>query len=265
MSSRTASKAILARLPDSRAPRGASILIYHRIGGGSTDEMDSPVDSFTQQLDILAAHDVVSLDEAIERLHSGDDRSSVVLTFDDGFADLYTNAWPMLLARGLPFTVYVAGGLIGGTMQWEGSAGASQGAPALTWDQLAEMRSSGLCTVGNHTYSHARPEEIDAAELDRCSDIVETHLGLRPEHFAWPWGVAVPAVRGEIERRFRSAVTGVLGRNYPGSDPLSLRRIPVRRTDPLSFFVAKLRGDLRAERVYARLVALAKRGSRFAT
>ena len=57
----------------------------------------------------------------------------------------------------------------------------------------------------------------------------------------------------------------MLGRNRLDADPLSLRRIPVRRSDPLPFFRAKLRGDLRAERAYARLVSLAKRGSRSAT
>lgn len=47
----------------------------------STDlGMHTPVASFLRQLDVLADHDVVSLDEAIERLRSGDDRPWVVLT-----------------------------------------------------------------------------------------------------------------------------------------------------------------------------------------
>jgi hypothetical protein len=39
---------------------------------------------------------------------------------------------------------------------------------------------------------------------------------------------------------------------------MRLRRVPVRRTDPLEFFRAKLSGQLRAERAYQRLVAAAK-------
>src|SRR5436190_15690489 len=96
MRSRVAVKQALARLPDRRGAHGVSILIYHRIGGASGDEMDMPVESFVEQLDVLADHDVVSLDDALRRLRSDDDRPAVVLTFDDGFADLYANGWPLL-------------------------------------------------------------------------------------------------------------------------------------------------------------------------
>jgi len=221
--------------------------------------MDVDATTFERQLDMLGAHDVVSLDTALDRLDRSDTRPCVVLTFDDGFADVYEHAWPRLRDRGLPFTVYVAGGLIGARMRWEGSAGSSQGAPALTWDQLAEMHGSGLCTIGNHTFSHALPHDLDAAELDRCSETVEAHLGVRPRHFAWTWGEVVDAARPLVAPRFRSAVSGNVGRNQPDQDRLALNRIPVRRTDPLAFFRAKLDGDLLAERAYARVVAVAKR------
>lgn len=264
MNGRTGLKRWLARVPDNASARGASILIYHRIGGDSGDEMDTPSGQFAEQLDALAGHDVLALDDALDRLERGDERPSIVLTFDDGFADVYANAWPLLRERDMPFTVYVAGGLIGGRMRWEGSIGSSQGAPAVTWEELAEMQDSGLCTVGNHTFSHAPPDVVDETELDRCSDEIHARLGDPPRHFAWTWGVEVPALRPAIERRFRSAVTGSLGRNEPGHDPLCLARIPVRRTDPLPFFVAKLRGRLVAERTYARVVSIVKR-SRVAT
>ncbi|MFD0350255.1 polysaccharide deacetylase family protein [Kitasatospora aburaviensis] len=41
-----------------------------------------------------------------------------MLTFDDGFADVYDHAWPLLSERGLPFTIYLASGHVGGEMRW---------------------------------------------------------------------------------------------------------------------------------------------------
>jgi hypothetical protein len=120
------------------------------------------------------------------------------------------------------------------------------------------MCDGGLCTVGNHTYSHARPEEADRRDLDRCSDLIEQRLGVRPAHFAWTWGVPVASLLPDVRTRFRSAATGELGRNLPDVDRHALRRVPVRSTDPLSFFRAKLAGDLWPERAYARLVGAAK-------
>lgn len=242
-----------------RGPRGATILIYHRGGGGSPDERDVQLRDFEAQVDRLVDAPVVPLGEAVERLRRGDARPSVVLTFDDGFADVYTGAWPLLRERGLPFTVYLATGYVGGTMHWEGSTARDTGAPALSWDQLSEMVASGLCTVGNHTHSHVRPEELSEQELDRCSDAVLDALGVLPEHFAYPWGITVPRMEPALQTRFRSAVTGHLGRNLPGADPLRLDRIPVRGSDPLPFFEAKVFGSLAPERAYAAVVGMAKR------
>lgn len=251
-------KSLLAMGASQRPAPGATILIYHRVGGGSPDERDLATHDFAQQLDVLAEHDVVSLDSALDRLADGDPSPSVVLTFDDGFADVHENAWPLLRERRLPFTLYLATAYVGATMHWDGSTARAAG-PALSWEQLAEMAGSGLCTVGNHTHTHARPESLDAAELDTCSDIIERRLGVRPDHFAYTWGVPVPALAPAVRRRFRSACTGELGRNLPGQDPLALRRVPVRGSDPLPFFRAKLVGGLVPERAYRGIVATGKK------
>lgn len=250
---------MLGRL-DAQAASGATLLTYHRVGGGTSDELDLPVDQLVAQVDLLVAErrEVLSLDAALDRLEAGDRTPSLVLTFDDGFADVFTHAWPLLRDRQLPFTVYLAAGLVDGEMHWEGSDAASQGAPALTWQQLAEMQASGLCTVANHTWDHAGPDVVDERQLDRCSDEIERRLGVRPVHFAWTWGVEVPALMPSVRARFRSAATGDLGRNGPDSDRHALRRVPVRRTDPLPFYRTKLHGRLLPERAYASIVGAAK-------
>ncbi|MDI2130216.1 polysaccharide deacetylase family protein [Yinghuangia seranimata] len=256
---RTTLKQGLARTAGRRPGAGATVLIYHRVGGGTRDELDLPADRFAAQLDTIPDGRVVPLDTALDRLESDDRTPSVVLTFDDGFADVYANAWPLLRDRRLPFTLYLATGMVGDTMRWEGSTGTSAGSPALTWEQLAEMQDSGLLTIGNHTRSHARPEDLTEAELDAASEDIDKHLGVRPDHFAYTWGVPVPAMEHALRCRFRSAATGALGRNLPGDDPIRLRRVPVRRTDPTRFFAAKLTGALGPERAYARVVALGKK------
>jgi peptidoglycan/xylan/chitin deacetylase (PgdA/CDA1 family) len=254
VAARTSVKRVLG-VPVPRRPAvGLTVLLYHRVGGGTADELDVSVDAFDAQLDVLAGHRVLSLDAALDELAAGDASPKVVLTFDDGWADVHAHAWPRLRERGLPFTVYPVASCVGGALGWGGTGG-----PALTWDQLGEMAASGLCTVGNHSDTHADPADLDEAELDRCSEAVAGALGCVPRHFAYPWGIEVPALRAALAARFRSAATGTVGRNVPGADPLSLRRVPVRRTDPLPFFRAKLGGRLLPERAYAGLVVAAKR------
>lgn len=237
---------------------GATLLIYHRIGGGTTDELDMPVDSFARQLALLEDHDVISLDAALDRLDAGDDSPSVVLTFDDGFADVYQNAWPLLRTRNLPFTIYLATAYMGKTMRWEGSTALGDPGQGLHWEQIKEMVDSGLCTIGNHTHTHVPPEQLTIEELDNCSAEIRTQLGMDPKHFTYPWGVVVPEAEPWLRGNFRSASTGELGRNLPTTDRHRLKRVPVRHTDPENFFEAKLTGGLWPERAYGRIVKIAK-------
>ena len=65
-------------------------------------------------IDYLRAqdYDIVSMDEVRERLANPQDRRFVAITFDDGFRDNYEIAYPILKRNDVPFTVYVATGLI---------------------------------------------------------------------------------------------------------------------------------------------------------
>ena len=251
-------KNVLAGLPQRAEATGATLLIYHRIGGGTADELDLSAQRFADQLDELAGHAVLSLDAALDRLDAHDPSPSVVLTFDDGFREVYTHAWPLMRERQVPFTIYLASGYVDAPMRWPGSTSTSEPGHGLTWEQLGEMVDSGLCTLGNHTHRHTRPELVTPRDLDECSEAVQAHLGVRAGHFTYPWGIAVPALEPALRERFRSASTGELGRNLPSTNRWRLRRVPVRRTDPLPFFRAKLVGGLGPERAYATIVGAAK-------
>jgi peptidoglycan/xylan/chitin deacetylase (PgdA/CDA1 family) len=241
-----------------RAASGTTLLIYHRVGGGTPDERDLPTREFEAQVAELTHHRVVALDTALDELAAGDDAPKVVITFDDGFVDVYRTAWPLLREVGLPFTLYVTTAYLDGSMHWPGSTSAHPG-PALSWAQLEELAASELVTLGNHTHTHARPEALTAEELDTCSELLESRLGIRPQHFCYTWGVPVAAARDLLAARFRSAATGHVGRNHPGADLLRLARVPVRGTDPIPFFRAKLTGGLGPERAYERIVHIGKR------
>ena len=251
-------KRALATLGGGRSAEGATLLIYHRVDGGTSNELDLDPASFGAQLDLLEEHEVIHLDEALDRLETGDRRPSFVLTFDDGFADVYANAWPLLRDRKIPFTIYLATAYMGEVMVWEGATATGEPGRGLTWDQLREMVASGLCTIGNHTHNHVRPEALTEEELDLCTARIEAELGVTPRHFTYPWGIPVPEMEDAMRARFRSASTGNLGRNTSGTNLMELHRVPVRRTDPPAFFSAKLQGGLLPERLYGLLVNSAK-------
>jgi peptidoglycan/xylan/chitin deacetylase (PgdA/CDA1 family) len=258
MTLRTSLKYALGSISGTSPADGVTILVYHRIGGGTQDERDVSVASFQAQLEILRGSSIVSLDTALDGIDRGDRQHRVVISFDDGFVDVYEHAWPILRERRIPFTLFVATAFLGEEMHWPGSTARATGR-GLNESQLRELAASDLCTIGNHTHSHVQPDRVTVSEIDRCSETLAAILGTTPRHFAYTWGVPVPRLEGALRKRFRSAATGNVGRNLPGCDYMKLRRVPVRGTDPLPFFRAKLRGRLMPERAYATLASTAKR------
>jgi hypothetical protein len=250
-------KAALGSARSRRAARGLVILTYHRVGGCSVDERDMSIQDFERQLEMLATHDVVALDASLDALDGHDAAPRVVITFDDGFRDMYDHAWPLLRHHRLPFTLYLATSYVGTNMDWPGSTARAPGR-GMTWSMVEELVESGLCTVANHTHRHVPASDLTVGELDQCTEAIQRHLGVTPRHFAYPWGVPVPAMESALAQRFRSAASGLVGRNLPGVDPIRLARVPVRRTDPLAFFAAKLTGRLVPEHAYAMTVRVAK-------
>jgi peptidoglycan/xylan/chitin deacetylase (PgdA/CDA1 family) len=90
---------------------GAAILLYHRVAEPTSrrDGMCVAPEHFAQQLERLAEHPVLSLDELAEltrarRVPAG----AVAVTIDDGYLDTLVNARPRLSAAGVPATVFVA-------------------------------------------------------------------------------------------------------------------------------------------------------------
>lgn len=114
---------MLTRLIGGRGlKQGLNILIYHRVL--DTQDPLFPGELTRQQFEwhlrcLAREFNVLPLTEAIERLQKNSlPTAAVAITFDDGYADNYTVALPMLQRHGLPATVFVASGYLDGGMMW---------------------------------------------------------------------------------------------------------------------------------------------------
>ncbi len=238
------------RAVDAATPhrRGLTVLIYHRVGGGSASAVDLAPDVFDRQLAALAAdHRVISLDAALGELRTGESRPGVVITFDDGTADFAEHAMPALVRHGLPATLYVA------TRFVQEQADFPWGAPPTTWAALRDAHTTGLLTVGSHSHAHRLFDRSTAGEaaddLDRSIDLIGGQLGVRPAHFAYPKAVAPgPVGGGRGATPVARAPRGGNRVNRAGhTDPQRLGRSPVRRGDSLADVHRLAAGGMRPE------------------
>jgi peptidoglycan/xylan/chitin deacetylase (PgdA/CDA1 family) len=164
---------------------GVVILVYHRVGGGSSLEIDLDPGVFDEQMAAVAATNrALSLGAALARLdafedRTGDEASSVVITFDDGTSDFVDVALPILSRHGVCATLYAATSFIEDGVEFPGG-----GRPA-SWSALRDACDTGLVDVGSHTHRHALLDRIAPAavaeELDRSAGLIGDRMG-RPAH-----------------------------------------------------------------------------------
>lgn len=228
---------------------GVTVLLYHRIGGGSGLSVDLPTSLYEAHIAELTAEErVVSLDKALDLLASPvhPPRDYVVLTFDDGTGDFVENAVPVLERYGVPATIYLATDFI------ERRRPFPFGGAPLSWSAIADVLWTGLITVGSHTHTHALLDRVDTAtivqELDWSIKLIQDRLGVTPEHFAYPKGLSPRNVPPEITSRFRStAIAGTRPNPYGATDPYRLFRSPIQSTDGLRWFRQKAAGGMKLE------------------
>jgi peptidoglycan/xylan/chitin deacetylase (PgdA/CDA1 family) len=169
----------------------------------------------------------------------------VVLTFDDGYVDFYTNALPALQRHGFTATLYIATAFVGGTSGW--LQGMGEGSRSiLSWSQLTEISASGI-ECGAHSHTHPELDMLSSAkardEIVRCKHLLEEHLGQHVSSFAYPYGYYSARVRRIVqETGYSSACAVRLTTSSLYDDPYALARIAIGPDTSVHVLAAALTG-----------------------
>lgn len=218
--------------------------------------MEVTDEQFRAQIDWLAANRrVVGLDPAVEAWSHPGSEKMVVLTFDDGYRDVLTNAYPVLREYGFPFTLYLSTESIETGKPLGGGAAAAP----LSWSEIEVMLDSGLVTIGAHTHSHADLRSLSTSqvknEIEVSNELIWSRLAIVPTHFAYPWGYWSPDADEVVRDTYKSAVLGGTPKPDPRPDIYRLHRYPIQLSDGMRYFIERLNGGLRAEELVRRRLA----------
>ena len=225
---------------------GPRLLVYHQIDAGLGREMEVSRDVFIRQISWLQDNtEIVSLDEAWARRAEPDADRLVVLTFDDGYDDMYRLAYPVLVEQRLPFVLYLT------THPTETGEALFSGADPCTWQQVEAMAASGLMTLGAHTHRHndLREVTVDQAmdDLGTSNEIIQARMGVSAQHFCYPYGFWSETAHGPVASMYHTAVLGSGPPIGADTDPLLIPRVPVQLSDGMVWFKRKMRSGLQLE------------------
>ena len=225
------------------------ILMYHRVADDGPRQLERyrvTPRAFDEQIRYLrrAGFRGVSLAEwatavAARRPLAG---RAVAITFDDGYLDFLTAAWPILRRHGFAAEVFLVTDLVGATSRWDLRYGET--APLLDWEQVTALEDEGV-RFGSHTAGHrsltALPADEVVRECARSRSVLHERLSHRPTAIAYPGGDvdrAIAHLAGACG--YGLGLTSEPGRARLAGDPLLLPRIEVTGSLSHAGFVAAL-------------------------
>ena len=222
----------------------APVLIYHHV------KLLKPSDNaiergltvlpyqFDAQLDYLQRHRYLTVTATALTAHllkaAKLPPNPVVLTFDDGYTDVYADVYQQLRRRHLVATFFIVPGFLN-TPRY------------LTWRQVTDMEHHGM-DIEAHSMTHPdlttlRPEAV-WQEVARSRQVLETHLHRPIDIFAYPYGAYDAAVVSAVSRAgFQTAFTTHQGWVARSDQLLTLPRVYIDIDDTLAVFAGRLRAD----------------------
>jgi len=229
-----------------RRVEGVPVLMYHHVtnqlNGTRFAKLRVTTEAFARQLDFLLARGYRSI--TLARAMTGRlPPRAVVLTFDDGYRNFYTQAWPLLRARGMTATVFLVTGCLGGYNRWDQDKG-EPSEPIMDAAMVRELAAQGV-EFGGHSHSHRNLAQLNERELVRevtgCQKVLSDLLGHPARSFSYPYGLWNRRVAQAVETAgFDQACLTRPGKLDAATPAYAVPRIIVKRSDDMLDFRHKL-------------------------
>lgn len=160
-------------------PSRGKILMFHQVENDRKSWIDDNVsitcNSFRNLIETLISqgNEFSSIDKI------GFESNKIYITFDDGFLDTFTNAYPILKKYNIPFCIFITTNYI--NME-----------NYMSFEVLNSLAVEPLCTIGAHTLSHPllryESDNDSYNEINESKYFLEKYLGRKVEYFAYPYG-----------------------------------------------------------------------------
>lgn len=219
-------KTQVAITPAAIPQHNSVILLYHHVSDRTPKSTSVTPEMFAQHMAYLSKHHtVIPLTKAINALQQGTPlpENSVVITFDDGYANILHNAHPILAKYGFPYTIFINPQEIGSSAQ------------QLSWEQVTAMHNNGV-TFANHTLDHIHMLDNQHAgdnwlakvwnNVEAAEASIASHIGQSHKYLAYPFGEFNSTLANKVKAEGYIGFGQHSGAIGPYSDFRALPRFP---------------------------------------
>lgn len=212
--------------------QGIPVLMYHAIESLPGNSLGVPPEQFAEEMKYLQEQGYQTL--SVERFAALINNPQgtllpprpILLTFDDGYADNYRTAWPILQQYGFVGTFFIVSASVGPGM--------------MTWDNLRDLAQHGN-SIGSHSVHHYDLTKLSAIQLQH--ELVDSKAALTQElhvpvlAFCYPSGRYTAATEEMLARTgYSLAFSTEPGRVSKSANPFALKRIRIPGGLPLTAF-----------------------------
>ncbi|WP_199648634.1 polysaccharide deacetylase family protein [Pseudoflavonifractor sp. AF19-9AC] len=221
------------------------ILMYHSVvdgDGSNCNDWMTTTQRFREDLQWLKDHGYTTLLPSELENGASLPEKAVLITFDDGYANNYTQAFPVLKEFQAKAVISM---IVRRTVD---------GKPDfLTWDMCREMANSGLVEIGSHTYDHHANDprgikrmngesrkDYEArifSDLEKSISLIEENVGKPVTFFAYPHGQTEPWASDFLKEHFAMTVTTQHGPANVSHGLYDLSRHNINFKEPLSKYL----------------------------
>jgi len=222
----------------------APIAMYHSVEPEAppSNRLAVTPQTFERQMRFLKkfGYNVISLEElaGLIRQKKRIPSRTVALTFDDGYKNIYTYAFPILKKYRLPATAFIIVKEVGRPQN-----------DRLSWEEIREMRDSGLVDIGSHCLGpeplvNLESEQQLHNEIFESKRILEEKTGGAVSTFSYPEGRFNPHIRQlVIDAGYSLAAATSPGKRFTDDDVFALKRLRISsNSDNLLVYCIEISG-----------------------
>ncbi len=228
---------------------GTRILLYHSIGGTPQDHrlgIRLPEEKFEKEIEEIVnqGYKVISIQEMIENKPNVENNNCIVITFDDGYKDNFTQAAAILQKFNLKATFFITTSYIEGKTKKKWRNGTQR--EYMNWEEIIALSRMGF-EVGSHMVHHIDITTLKDNELyfefKVSKDVISEKIGKAIKVFSYPYGKANKRV-SEMAKSigYIGGCSSFPGVNYPSNDPYILKRTEINGYDKINDFRYKMCG-----------------------